>query len=225
MTLGFGTKVPSSFSIYLDSLTLLSHAVVATLVLFLFSKFAISAPFLVIYPFAGELYPTSLRGVGIGTSAYIGGLGLIIIPFITYLGRDNLRMPLVIMGVISVLGGIIGLRLPETLHQKLPQTVEEGEEFGKDWSIKELLHCIPPGRPSSSLGDSYEDLSQKDEEENEVIEMLPQRQPSEKDFLNRKMRQTSDKDLLNRRSRLVRQPSTMETPVDPSGVVKMTYWF
>lgn len=80
-------------------------------------------------------------------------------------------------------------------------------------------------RPSSSLGDSYEDLSQKDEEENEVIEMLPQRQPSEKDFLNRKMRQTSDKDLLNRRSRLVRQPSTMETPVDPSGVVKMTYWF
>uniref|UniRef100_A0A8D9BIE8 Organic cation transporter 1 n=1 Tax=Cacopsylla melanoneura TaxID=428564 RepID=A0A8D9BIE8_9HEMI len=205
------------------TVTLPHDAVVATLVLFLFSKFAISAPFLVIYPFAGELYPTSLRGVGIGTSAYIGGLGLIIIPFITYLGQDNLRMPLVIMGIISVFGGLTGLRLPETLHQKLPQTVEEGEEFGKDWSIKELLHCIPPGRPSSVEG-SYEDLSQKDEAD-EVIEMLPQRQPSEKDFLSRKSRQPSDKDLLNRRSRLVRQQSTMETPVDNSGVVKMTYWF
>lgn len=56
-----------------------------TLILYLVSKSAISASFLIIYPFAGELYPTQLRGLGIGTSAYIGGLGLIIIPFITYL--------------------------------------------------------------------------------------------------------------------------------------------
>lgn len=62
-----------------------SDDTVSTLVLFLISKSAISASFLIIYPFAGELYPTELRGIGIGTSAYIGGLGLIVIPFITYL--------------------------------------------------------------------------------------------------------------------------------------------
>lgn len=56
-----------------------------TLVLFLISKSAISASFLIIYPFAGELYPTQLRGVAIGFSTYISGLGLIIIPFVTYL--------------------------------------------------------------------------------------------------------------------------------------------
>ena len=56
-----------------------------TLILFLISKFFISASFLIIYPFAGELYPTQLRGIGIGMSAYIAGLGLIIIPFVTYL--------------------------------------------------------------------------------------------------------------------------------------------
>lgn len=60
-------------------------AVVETLVLFLISKSMISASFLIIYPFAGELYPTQVRGVGIGTSSYIGGMGLIVIPFITYL--------------------------------------------------------------------------------------------------------------------------------------------
>ena len=60
-------------------------AVITTLILFLLSKSAISASFLIIYPFAGELYPTQLRGVAIGFSAYISGLGLIIIPFITYL--------------------------------------------------------------------------------------------------------------------------------------------
>lgn len=49
-------------------------------------------------------------------------------------GKDNLVLPLVIMGFISMVGGITGLRLPETLHQRLPQTIEEGENFGKDWS-------------------------------------------------------------------------------------------
>lgn len=61
--------------------------VMRTLLLFLLSKFLISASFLIIYPFAGEIYPTQVRGVGIGTSSYIGGIGLMIIPFVTYLVR------------------------------------------------------------------------------------------------------------------------------------------
>lgn len=60
-------------------------AVLETLIIFLISKTMISASYLIIYPFAGELYPTQVRGVGIGTSSYIGGLGLIGIPFINYL--------------------------------------------------------------------------------------------------------------------------------------------
>ena len=98
-----------------------------TLVLYLISKSMICGSFLIIYPFAGELYPTQARGVGIGFSSYVGGLGLIIIPFITYLGKENLRLPLVIMGVVIIAGGFTGLRLPETLHYRLPQTLEEGE--------------------------------------------------------------------------------------------------
>lgn len=58
-----------------------------TLVLYLISKSMVCGSFLIIYPFAGELYPTQARGVGIGFSSYVGGLGLIIIPFITYLGE------------------------------------------------------------------------------------------------------------------------------------------
>lgn len=60
-------------------------AILETLIIFLVSKTMISASYSIIYPFAGELYPTQVRGVGIGTSSYIGGLGLIVIPFINYL--------------------------------------------------------------------------------------------------------------------------------------------
>ena len=63
----------------------LTGASMATLVLYLVAKFAESAAFLIIYPFAAEQYPTEVRGVGIGFSAYVGGLGLVIIPFINYL--------------------------------------------------------------------------------------------------------------------------------------------
>lgn len=58
-------------------------------------------------------------------------------------GRENLVLPLLIMGILSVIGGITGLRLPETLHYKLPQTVEEGEEFGKNWTMADCINCVP----------------------------------------------------------------------------------
>lgn len=44
---------------------------------------------------------------------------------------------------MSIIGGLSGLRLPETLHYRLPQTVEEGEEFGKDWTCQDCIRCIP----------------------------------------------------------------------------------
>ncbi|XP_008178363.1 carcinine transporter [Acyrthosiphon pisum] len=187
------------------TVTLPPDAVITTLVLFLFSKFTISASFLIIYPFAGELYPTQLRGIGIGTSAYIAGLGLVLIPFINYLGRENLVLPLFIMGILSVIGGITGLRLPETLHYKLPQSVEEGEEFGKNWTMADCITCVPK-RPSEH-SNSYEDLTEK-------LEMSPTTETT-----------AFATGSAGGRSKFTRQQSTMETPLDSSGVVKMTCWF
>ncbi|XP_022124534.2 carcinine transporter [Pieris rapae] len=180
-----------------------------TLILYLISKCFISASFLIIYPYAGELYPTELRGVGIGTSAYIGGLGLIIIPFINYLGTNNLVLPLVLMGALSVVGGLTALRLPETLHTSLPQTAEEGEEIGKDWTYKDCWSCGGP-RQVESEGDSYENLDQLEltqapTMEDEVSDLRPARRSS--------MR------------KLVRQASILETQRDHDGSLKMTYWF
>lgn len=76
---------PSSGIFCIITVLVPDDAVFETLIIFLISKTMISASYLIIYPFAGELYPTQVRGVGIGTSSYIGGLGLIGIPFINYL--------------------------------------------------------------------------------------------------------------------------------------------
>ncbi|XP_024082746.1 carcinine transporter-like [Cimex lectularius] len=110
-------------------------AVIAIMVIFLISKFAISASFLIMYTYAGELYPTDARGLGLAVSAYCSAVGRVFLPFVTYLGSDDLALPLVILGILSVIGGTLSLRLPETLNQSLPQTIAEGEEFGKDLSF------------------------------------------------------------------------------------------
>ncbi|XP_047042160.1 carcinine transporter [Helicoverpa zea] len=185
-----------------------SDARTETLILYLISKCFISASFLLIYPYAGELYPTELRGVGIGTSAYIGGLGLIIIPFINYLGSSNLVLPLVVMGAVSVVGGLSALRLPETLHTSLPQTAEEGEEFGKDWSYADCMNCGDPRK--ISVADSYENLDQLELTQAPLVE---DDVPEIPDIRRSSMR------------KLVRQSSIVETQRDIDGNIKMTYWF
>ena len=41
-------------------------------------------------------------------------------------------MPFLIMGILGVISGSLILFLPETAKVQLPETIEEGEHFGKD---------------------------------------------------------------------------------------------
>lgn len=110
-----------------------ADAEMLTLALFLIAKCTIAGGTMIIFQFGGELYPTEVRGVGIGLASFLGGIGLTLIPFVNYLGTQWLVLPIVMMGAFSVAGGIVTLKLPETLGAKLPQTLEEGEDFGKDF--------------------------------------------------------------------------------------------
>nr|XP_049691681.1 carcinine transporter isoform X2 [Helicoverpa armigera] len=123
-------------------------------------------------------------------------------------GSSNLVLPLVVMGAVSVVGGLSALRLPETLHTSLPQTAEEGEEFGKDWSYADCMNCGDPRKISDA--DSYENLDQLELTQAPLVE---DEVPEIPDIRRSSMR------------KLVRQSSIVETQRDIDGNIKMTYWF
>ncbi|VDM77700.1 unnamed protein product [Strongylus vulgaris] len=93
-------------------------------------KFGVGAGFAVIYIFAGELYPTVVRAIGMGMSSMVAGSGLLLAPHIVRLGDYIKILPLLIMGFMALSAGVCTFFLPETLGAPLPMTIEDAENFG-----------------------------------------------------------------------------------------------
>lgn len=97
---------------------------------------ALMVGFYDVYTYGGELYPTVVRNVGIGTSSMCARIGAMIAPFIASLGEINPIIPLIAFGTPPIVGSVMCCFLPETKNCKLPDTVEEGELFGKSETTK-----------------------------------------------------------------------------------------
>jgi hypothetical protein len=69
----------------------------------------------------------SAMGLGSMCARASGALTPLIV---LYLQNLNPRFPAILFGAISILSGFLCMFLPETLHQTMPQSIEDGENFG-----------------------------------------------------------------------------------------------
>lgn len=85
------------------------------------NKFGIVVPFLVIYVYTAEAYPTIVRSLGIGVSNSANRLGGITAPFISEeLYAAGPRVPFVVFGLLSAVAIVINTFLPfETLGRPI----------------------------------------------------------------------------------------------------------
>lgn len=90
-----------------------------------------SISFPTVYIYAGELFPTVVRNIGVGASSMCCRIGSMVAPFVAGLSLVQPWIPPTIFAVIAIGGAVLCLRLPETLGCKLPDTLDEAEEFGK----------------------------------------------------------------------------------------------
>nr|CAH0104187.1 unnamed protein product [Daphnia galeata] len=85
-----------------------------------------------------ELIPTQLRGQGTGVVHITGHGATFFAPFILYLSTYYKTLPYIVLGALSVFGGLVCLLLPETANQNLPESVADAERFGAEQSFFEM---------------------------------------------------------------------------------------
>ncbi|XP_022246530.1 organic cation transporter protein-like isoform X2 [Limulus polyphemus] len=105
---------------------------VVKVVLAMFGKFCITSSFEIVYIYGAELYPTTIRNMGIGCSCMCARVGSAVAPLVRYLGVVlDPNVPPAVYGSLAVTSGLLVLLLPETKNRSLPETLEDGENFGR----------------------------------------------------------------------------------------------
>lgn len=100
-----------------------------SVVLAMIGKLGISAAFGSVFLYAPELFPTTIRNIGIGVASVGGRIGNVVAPFTPLVAKAVPWLPNVIFGVISLVAGGLTFLLPETLHRPLPVTIQEVEQW------------------------------------------------------------------------------------------------
>ncbi|XP_065332328.1 organic cation transporter protein [Cloeon dipterum] len=100
-------------------------------VIVMVGKFFIAASFAIIYNYTAEMFPTVVRNTALGVGSMCARLSGALTPMIGLLDSLDKTLPTVIFASLALLAGALALFLPETAGKPMPQTLEEGEEFGK----------------------------------------------------------------------------------------------
>ncbi|KAK3099008.1 hypothetical protein FSP39_025214, partial [Pinctada imbricata] len=88
-------------------------------------KFGITGAYSISYLYSSEIFPTVVRNHAVGLSSFFENLGSITAPLIVYSTSTLRNLPLVVFGVLTIVGGFLALLLPETHRRPLPETIED----------------------------------------------------------------------------------------------------
>lgn len=106
-------------------------AATITVTTVLIGKACVAGSFAVAYNYTAELFPTVIRNTALGIGSMCARLSGALTPMIFLLDSLDPKVPAVLFGLIALLAGFLALYLPETLNQPMPETIEDGENFGK----------------------------------------------------------------------------------------------
>ncbi|KAL0102049.1 hypothetical protein PUN28_018534 [Cardiocondyla obscurior] len=124
---------------------LLLQSTVAKLTTSVLSRFCLNMAANVGLQYAAELLPTPIRTQGIALIHIFGIIAHSIAPYVVDSAKIWNMLPMVIISIVSFTAATSVMFLPETLGRDLPQTLRQGEDFGKDQSFW-MLPCYERSR-------------------------------------------------------------------------------
>ncbi|KAL0133300.1 hypothetical protein PUN28_000805 [Cardiocondyla obscurior] len=128
-------------------------------------KGCIAGSFAVVYNYTAELFPTVVRNTALGIGSMCARLSGALTPMIFLLDSLDPRVPAMLFGLIALVAGFLSLYLPETLNQPMPETIEDGENFGKGDTC--FTTCLGGGAKTVENDQdlTMEKIHEKDEKE------------------------------------------------------------
>ncbi|MPC14290.1 Solute carrier family 22 member 1 [Portunus trituberculatus] len=74
---------------------------------------------------SGEIFPTVIRNSGMGIVSVSSRIGGMLSPFILMLGDVMPNLQFTVLGLLTLLSGLLNLKLPETLGLAMPETISD----------------------------------------------------------------------------------------------------
>ncbi|KAH7962546.1 hypothetical protein HPB52_016822 [Rhipicephalus sanguineus] len=106
-----------------------------TLVLAVAAIMAMAGAYNITNQLAPEAFPTVIRGRAVLLQKLIGDVGGLTGIQVASLVERDMYTPVLVMAALSLAATVVVFFLPETLEQALPQSIEDGENFGKDQTL------------------------------------------------------------------------------------------
>jgi len=106
----------------------------------LLGKFGAAAAFAIVYVYTAELFPTVIRNQAVGVCSLVARMGGMLALSLELLKVYWVPAPVFIMGCVATVAGMFALLFPETLGQRLPETIEESADIGK-FSKRGFCEC------------------------------------------------------------------------------------
>ncbi|CAB3220802.1 unnamed protein product [Arctia plantaginis] len=113
------------------------HIVLSTF-LFLVGKFMAAISSAIVYLYTAELFPTQTRSTMHSLCSSIGRTATILAPQTPLLMRYWYGLPSLLVGVLSLVTGLLVLMMPDTAEDVLPDTVFEAENVGSKETNKDI---------------------------------------------------------------------------------------
>ncbi|KAG6454672.1 hypothetical protein O3G_MSEX008812 [Manduca sexta] len=105
-------------------------------------RFAVNISFNIGMQYAAELFPTVVRAQGLALVHISGYVATILVPYIVYMAVIAREIPLLILGVLGIFGGVLCLFLPESMGKEMPQTIQDGEQYGIEQKFWDFPCCM-----------------------------------------------------------------------------------
>lgn len=106
-----------------------------TLVMATLLIMAFAGGYNITYQMASEVFPTVVRGRAVLLQRLLGDAGGLLGAQVASLAELDEYLPMLVMGCLALLGSVVLFLLPETVGTAMPQTIEDGERFGRDQGL------------------------------------------------------------------------------------------